>query len=208
MVSETDIVNVALRFLGADSISALTDSSKRAVVMNDLYEETRDDLLAGHNWSFATKRQKLARLSTTPTFEFDYAYTLPSDWLRTVSAHDNDGGYGTIEYREEEVDDTGVLCSDAEDVYLRYVYRCVNANRMHSGFRRALAAALARDAAGAIPNSNTKGEANERRAKDYLAKAKSADALGSSPERRPRGSWADSRHGRFGTANVWPANTA
>ena len=46
---------------------------------------TREELLRGHDWNFARGRQKLARLTAAPTYEFDHAYQLPTDWLATLS---------------------------------------------------------------------------------------------------------------------------
>ena len=98
MPAVTDIVNKSLRMIGATRITSLTDGSTNANAANDIYTEVRDELLRSHPWNFATKRAKLAQSATTPTFEFDYAYPLPSDWIRTVSVHDNDPRYGTLFY--------------------------------------------------------------------------------------------------------------
>lgn len=193
-VSETDIVNAALRLIAGQRITSLTDGSKNANVANDLYEITRDDLLRSHNWNFATKRTTLARSSTTPTSEFDYGYVLPADWLRTVSVHDNDAGVGTISYREEELSGAGVILSSAETLYIRYVYRVIDPNRLSADFVSALEAALARDMAPGVANASAgRIDQLERRARQALGKAKSSDALGSMPEQRPVGSWVSSR---------------
>jgi hypothetical protein len=143
MASSTDIVNEALRLLKAERITSLTDGSNNANKANDIYEEVRDTLLRGHNWNFATKRQKLALSATAPTFEFDNAFPLPSDWIRTISVHDNDAGSGTVLYREEEVAGQGAIVTSADELWIRYVYRVTDPNRMASDFRTALAYAIA-----------------------------------------------------------------
>ena len=56
MPAETDIVNVALRKIGATAITALDDGSTNANIAQDLYDEIRDSLLRSHPWNFATKR--------------------------------------------------------------------------------------------------------------------------------------------------------
>lgn len=54
--TEVDIVNIALVSVGEPKITALTDSSARAVAANQLYEPERDGLLEDHLWNFATRR--------------------------------------------------------------------------------------------------------------------------------------------------------
>lgn len=196
MPSETDVVNVSLRLIGATPIVSLDDGSVMANTADDLYSETRDDLLRTHPWNFATKRVELARSSTDPTFEFDYAYTIPVDWLRTISVHDNDAGHGTILFREEQVAGQRTIVTSSEEVWLRYVARVTDPNLMAADFRRLLAVSLARDLAIPIVSSNTLRDQFTEEAKRTLARARSADAMGGFPELRPRGSWATARRGR------------
>ena len=195
MPSETDVVNVALRLIGQTSIVSLSDGSDTANMADDIYEEVRDDLLRSHNWNFATKRVQLAQSSTDPDFEFDHAYVLPSDWLRTISAHDNDAGHGTVLYRMEQVGSQLVLVCSSDALYLRYVAGVTDPNLMSADFRRAFAESLARDLAIPVASSNTMQEQYAAAALRTLARARSSDSMGSFPEFRPRGSWASSRGG-------------
>ena len=202
MASDTDIANQAMRLLKANRITSLTDGSNNANAAIDVFTEVRDDLLRAHNWNFATRRQKLAKSSTAPTFEFDNAYPLPADWLRTVSVHGNDAGAGTLLYREEEVDNQGVIVTSSDELWIRYVYRVTDPNRMAADFRSALAFALALAIPGVSNLSSAREEGLETRAERRLRKAKHSDASGSMPERRPLGSWVTSRSGFPGRA--WP----
>ncbi len=194
MPSKVDIANVALRFVGATRITSFGEGTASANVVNDIYDETRLQLLT-YPWNFATSRVELARSATAPAFEFNYAYTLPSDWLHTVSLHDNDNGVGTIHHRGEQVNGQHVILADQENVWIRYIKNEVDANLMTPTFRRALALALARDISVALTNSNTLTSELAKKAKEALGAARSNDAMNSSPERRPRGSWANSRAG-------------
>ena len=195
MPGVTDVVNKSLRLIGASPITSLTDGSTSANAADDIYTEVRDELLRSHPWNFATKRQQLARSATAPGFEFDYAYPLPSDWLRTISVHDNDAGHGTLLFREEIVGAQRSIVASADAVYLRYVYQMTDPNLMAADFRAALAAALARDMAITLTSSSALEERMTIKADRLLARARSADALGAFPELRPRGSWAGSRGG-------------
>lgn len=195
MPSETDVVNKALRLIGQSPITSLDDGSDVANVVDDIYTEVRDDLLRSHPWNFATKRVQLARSATDPAFEFDHAYVLPADWIRTISVHDNDAGHGTVLFRMEQVNGQRVFVSSSDAIYLRYVARVTDPNLMSADFRRALAVSLARDLAVPIASSNTLQQTYEASALRSMARARSADGMGSFPELRPRGSWASSRGG-------------
>lgn len=195
MATEVGVANAALRRLGANIIASFTEGTKSANCATEFYEETRDGLLRVHNWNFATKRVKLAQLATAPVFGYDHSYALPADWIRTVSVHDNDAGVGIIEFKEENQDGQNVLVTSSDDVYLRYVARVEDPNMMPPDFRKALSRELASAMALDLTKSNTIKEQCEKESEVLVRRAKSADALGSSPERRPSGSWAGSRGG-------------
>lgn len=196
MPGETDVANVALQLAGATPIISFTDGSTSANTVDDIYTEVRDDLLRQHPWNFATKRTKLAQSATAPTFEFDHAYALPSDWLRTVSVHDNDAGHGTILFRMEQNAGQLSIITSSDEVWLRYISIVTDPNIMSADFRRALAVSLARDLAVKLESSNTLQDQLASQAIRTVNRARSSDALGAFPELRPRGSWASSRGGR------------
>lgn len=193
MTSDIDVINVALRRVGANRITSLSEDDASAVVANDLFSEVLDDLLRQHAWNFATKRAKLAQLSETPTFEFDHGYSIPADWIRTISVHPNSAGAGTMLYREEQLGDKRVILTSADDVYLRYIARVEDPNLWPPDFRNAMSMTLARDFAIPLGNSNTMHVSFDRLSRSAIARARSSDAMGSSPERRPRGSWVTRR---------------
>src|SRR3546814_16413229 len=53
------------------------------------------------SWNFATARAKLARADTAPAFGPAYAYALPADWIRCVTAQDSADGGVLLAYRIE-----------------------------------------------------------------------------------------------------------
>lgn len=197
-VTDVTICNYALRLVGGTKITAL-GTGTNGERCQDLYADLRDDLLRAHTWNFATRYAKLTRNATAPTHSFDYAYDLPSDWLRTISCHDNDAGLGTIDFEEIEVDSTGVIAASVEDVWVRYIYQCTTTARFSADFTMAFQLALARDLAVPVANSNTRHDKLEQRAAKQLRMAKSSDGMGQPPQRRPVGTWAGSRQ-------IWPSN--
>ncbi len=193
--STTDLVNAALLQIGGKRITDMDDGSKEANTARDLFPLVRDALMRASNWNFGIRRVKLARLSTPPAFGFDYAYGLPPDWVRTTSVHDNDGGFGTVAYAEEIQDSQNVILASAENVYLRYVSIVDDPNRWAADFRMAFVDALSRIMAIPVSDSNTLRQVIDDAVKSAVRGAKSTDAMNSTPQRRPRGTWADSRGG-------------
>lgn len=186
MADVTRICNSALAKIGAARITGLEEASKNASLCAELYDKCRDDLLRAHSWNFAMARAKLARLSEAPDFGPAHAYALPADWIRCVSAHASPDGRSTLAYRIEG----SSLLSDADDVYLRYVRRVEDANRMTADFREALACLLARELAVPIAQSNSLEEKLEARFRTRLRRARTTDGLEDTSEPMPLGAWA------------------
>ena len=92
-----------------------------------------------------------------------------------------------------------MLLSDSATVYLRYVAQITDPTFYPSDFVVALSIELAKRLALAIPNSNTIKADLEEEVKKLIIGARSNDAMGSSPEKRPPGSWVSARFG-------WPSN--
>ena len=81
MATEVSICANALRRLGDDPITSLTDDTERARLCNAFYAPARDLVLRAHPWNFAITRATLAQLSDTPAFEYSYQYALPTSPL-------------------------------------------------------------------------------------------------------------------------------
>lgn len=195
MSSETDVANVALRLIGQTTITSRTDGSPNGNIIDDIFDDIRDDLLRYSPWNFATKRVELSKSSTTPAFEFDFAFPLPADWIRTMTVHNNDAGYGTLLHRMELINNQRSIVASSDQIFLRYVYREKDPNVWSSDFRRCVSLAIGRDLAVPVASSNKLQEQLNKQFNRTMARARSSDAIGASPELRPRGSWANSRGG-------------
>lgn len=204
MASEIDIVNSALRKIGADTITSFDEGTNNANVADDQYPNLRDYILRSHTWNFATKLKKLARSATVPAFEWDHQYPLPSDWLRVVTIADNDAGHGTVRYEIGYDDDDGnVIFADVDELWMRYIARITDTNRMSADFREALSYALASEFAISIVNSNTLHDRMVDRFKRVLRRARSADGMEDYPKEFPLSSWAGVRHSWVNTPFGW-----
>ena len=78
MPSVVDIANQALNIIGANTISALDENSKPAVVINQRYDSIRDSVFREHPWNCLMARSTLARDTAAPDFGYTYQYTLPT----------------------------------------------------------------------------------------------------------------------------------
>ena len=196
MASDVGIVNTALQLIKhSKQITSLTSGTKEANAAEVVYDETRDLVLDMHNWNFATRRQKLGRLSgsgDTPVFEFEYSYQLPSDYIRAVSIHDNSDGRGRLVYRLE----ADRVVTDAEDVYMVYIARITDPNAMPPTFRRALSKLIGSQLATALAQSTRLQQMLYEQFIDQdLPTAKSVDSIQDFPVDLPESDWITARYG-------------
>ncbi len=90
MASFVEIGSNALRLLGDDPITSLTEDSERARLVNAIYEEVRNEVTRAAMWNCAKDRQVLASLATTPAFGWSYYHQLPSTCLRVIDVLSGD----------------------------------------------------------------------------------------------------------------------
>ena len=116
MATKVSICSNALLLLGAKTINSLSEDSDRASIAANLYESQRDEALRSHPWNCAVKRVILAPDSAAPAFDYGAQFTLPGDWLRTVS----------VGYEGDEVDykhEAGKILANGTVLPLRYIFR-------------------------------------------------------------------------------------
>jgi len=196
MATEAGICNSALSKLGNNRINSLTEGTPAANLCLEQYGKLRDHLLRSHDWNFAASRVKLAQLSSTPAFGYDYQYALPSDWMRTISVHPGDRPMGQItDYVTESTEAEGrVLRTGYRDAYLRYVRKVEDPNVMDPAFREVLAWRLAMELAVPLAKSGALRDRMAAGFEDALAIAKSIDGQDDPPQALPDGSWVIGRH--------------
>lgn len=117
-LSAIELCARALIKLGAAPITAFTEPTAEAEVARNLYAPIRDALLSAHPWSFATAQASLPRLVGEPVADFAFAYQLPPDFLRALSAGAGPTSRGLV-YRIV----TNRLHTDAEEAVLNYIFR-------------------------------------------------------------------------------------
>jgi len=80
MASKVTIANLALAGeLSKDQITALTDNTKAAKLVNLMFDDVAKEVMTLGSWSSATSRQTLAQDATAPDWQYLYRYTLPTN---------------------------------------------------------------------------------------------------------------------------------
>ena len=173
MATEVSICSNALRKLGDDPITSLTDNTERARLCNGLYEPARDAILRSHPWNFAITRTSLARLSNTPAYGFSYQYALPTDpyCLRVLEME-----YQDYIFKVEHLAGTGrVLLTDESTAKILYIGKIIDTAQFDSLFVDTLTAKLALDLAYPITNSVKVQENMFNMLQQKLSEARSVD---------------------------------
>ena len=151
MASFVEITSNALRLLGDDPITSLTEDSERARLVNALYEEVRDEVTRAAMWDCAKDRQVLASLATTPAFGWSFYHQLPSTCLRVVDVLSGD-------IRVEHELEGRKLMTDESSVNLIFLKKITDPNDMDSLFIGAYTAKLAAELAEPITGSRSLAE--------------------------------------------------
>ena len=174
MASVVDIANSALNLLGASTISAFTDDSKNARLINQRYEPVRNRVFRSHAWNCLHKRVQLAQNSTAPVVEYSHAYALPSDCLRVLKIHNGttDSIASSIDYKLEGRN----IVTDEGTVFIIYIALDTDPNNYDTYLQESISHQLAADLAYAVTNNATLAEKYMTRADERLREARFIDA--------------------------------
>lgn len=195
MASVVEICNSALNMLGANNITALTEDSKNARLLNQRYESVRDSVFRSHTWNCLIKRVQLASDSDAPTHEYKYQYTLPADCLRVLktggyhngSSSDLDSGQiFKIEGRK--------LLTDETSIYLIYVSKNTDPNEYDTLLIETIAARLASELCYAITASTSLAGQMYELYNQKLREARFVDATEGTPDNIDSSSFINSRY--------------
>jgi hypothetical protein len=159
----------ALLKTGCRSITSFDDGTAEAEVAGNLYESVRDALLSAYPWRFATAQATLPRLEAVPVADYAYAYQLPADFLRAMSAG---AGRGRgLDYRIHE----RRLHANASEVVLTYIFRPLE-TEFPPFFDQVLIARLAAEFCIPLTDSTSRSEALSRVAESEFRQARTIDA--------------------------------
>jgi len=170
-----DLCSRALIKIGAKSIASFNENCAEAKVSEQLYTPTVEGILSSYPWRFATAQKQLARLNQSPAGDFKYAYALPNDFLRAISAGPVGIGKGLI-YRIIGTQ----LHTDSESVLLTYLFK-PDEGDFPPFFAHMLISVLAAEFCLPLTESTARTEHLHKMATQNLNNAKHIDAQQSVP---------------------------
>ncbi|BCX16940.1 MAG: hypothetical protein KatS3mg117_0622 [Geminicoccaceae bacterium] len=176
---QTDVTlcATALAKLGARPITSFDEPTAEAETAARLYPVVRDATLMAHPWTFTLAQAWLERDPEPPAGDFSFAFRLPPDILRTLSAGSGGSGRGLV-YRVFG----GRLHADAASVLLTYQRRPSEAE-FPAYFVPVLVARLAAEFCLPITENAVRAEVLTRLANAELKLAKLVDSQQSTPQR-------------------------
>lgn len=192
MASEIEIANRGLQKIGQNPITSFLDNTETGRMVKRSFKLIRDAELGSNFWSFAKKRVILAPLATTPAFEWEHEYQLPSDHLQTFQVFFDTsplvfGDPSLVVNRTDpgkifEEEDNKILTNEDTQIKLIYIARVTDTNKYHPTFVEAFAARLGAEFNEQITQSNTKRQMIEADYQRAIKKARQMNAISRRPD--------------------------
>ncbi|MBZ9807697.1 hypothetical protein [Mesorhizobium sp. ESP-6-2] len=201
MADRLAIYRGALQLLGnAAGLSSLTEVSAARNALDSAWQDAGDYMLTQGLWNFSIRAVELSNdEDVAPLFGLTYAFSKPTDWVRTASIS-SDGTF--VESYENYEDETGYWYANIDPLYVRYVsdddeYGW-NVAAWRQPFAKTMEAFLAFQCG--LPISSDRGNRNDLYGiyEKRLKNAKTLDAVDERVQFSPRGRLVRSRLRSFG----------
>lgn len=194
--TRTTITNLALRELTASRIEDFDDDQAEAIIARDVWDQAVGKTLERHEWQFAMKGVELARSAVVPAVRYAYAYTLPGDFVRLGAVAANSNMAPVLDQEDGFVVRDDGLWSNAERVFIEYVYNAPAIGTWPHRFVDVLVADLASVMASPL-KSTAERERLEQLADKRLRIGRAIDSAQQQVGRRPAGSWRSAARGSW-----------
>lgn len=187
-ITSVQICNIALTRIGAARISSLSDSSENAIISNLYYDLIYETVLKSYPWECSTYRTSLSQLSSTPLYEYNYAYQLPVSpkCLRVFET------YPETDYKIEN----GKLLCNLDSVYIKYAARISEAE-LSSHVALVIAARLAIALSNRIAQDIALKNQLWQEYQMLLRQAKDLDGVSSRPDEKGEFDWIEAGWGDY-----------
>jgi hypothetical protein len=179
MASRLEVYQGALRLLGPHQLASLSEVRPERLKLDEIWTGAVQYMLEQGMWNFAIRTVELANdENEDPLFGYDYVFSRPDDYVRTVAISDDPTFRATFERYEDEQDRWYANC---QPLYVRYVSNDeaygFNVGAWRQAFSKAIEAYLAFESG--LPISGDRGNRNDMLGlfKERLAKAKTLDAV-------------------------------
>ena len=206
MLTETDVANLALARVGLDPIVNIAENTDRAKMVRPVWPVVLKTFLAAHDWSFAKRETRPARLAI-PSGEpmpYRFAYAFPDDLVklravRLASAarlfgmarpSRRDAVYEVMRY---DADRKQAIFTDAEDAVVEYTSRAAPLDDYSPDAIDALACKLAVEICLNLENATARAREMIQRHEVAFAAAKLNDVPKMEPRRMNGFEYSDIR---------------
>jgi hypothetical protein len=155
--TRVDISNQALKNLGETKpITSLTEDTAAARLCNRYYDVALQSMLESFPWPFATETKKLTANATNARsgIDWQYAYTLPVNFLSVVTIGPDVAGANVIGEADFDIEGSVLYCN-LDDIVLRYTVKAPDPSKYSQHFTNALAAKLAAEIAPGLMQGET-----------------------------------------------------
>lgn len=186
-LSKVAIANGALQKLGAARISSLTQDHPNARSINAAYDRIRRRLIRQYAWSFAIRRDSIAKDAAQTLWGEKNRYTLPNDYLRLL--RDDETGI----FKDWRIEGLFIVTADASPLEIRYVADIDDPNLYDSLFADALSTALAYECCEEITQSTSRKESIREDQRALINEAKRIGAIEKEADEAPEDDWIAAR---------------
>lgn len=173
--TDVSICSNALLMLGAQPINDLSEDNDRARLASNLFEPVRNYVLRRHPWNCAVKRVALAPDTEVPAFDWSYQFTLPSDYMRTLSVGESGNE------ADFKIESGKLLCED-NPCLLRYIWRNDNPGTWDDMLVWGMTVSMKAVMAYPITQSASLEQLVEDALRDVLRQARAVDGQDDTPE--------------------------
>lgn len=178
MVSQVDIVNLALIEVGSIRIADPDEEGKGPENVKIVFPMMRDAVLRAHPWNFAMARKQVPAKIEAPPFGFRYKYDLPST-PHCLRVH-RIGEFGDrIPF---QVEGREILTDAPAPINLRYIGQVTDLSRFDALFTVALGARIGATIAKSIDDSGSLARDLWELYVAKLREARNTDAQEGTPE--------------------------
>ncbi len=201
--TKTDIINLAYARIGEKAVTEAQIAANTIVLAqrgNLHYEQTRDALLRSHWWRFASDRAALTA-TADPSFEWDNAFSLPTDFLRFKSFYEDNNTFTDTMPRSFALEGSNLLTNESA-ANIRYIKQVTDVEAFDSLFIEvfvltvALKMVLATAGAGAAGRLLYR-EIKEELYKEVMPRVRTMDRQETNTLGRMQ-TWVSARLSRFG----------
>lgn len=197
MTSKLVLYNNAIREIGNSRLTALSEVREDRYLLDDIFDSQVALCLEEGQWNFATRAIEIAAEEVAePSFGYDYAFAVPSDWVRTVGlSAEPTFNCPLLDYKPEQ----SYWWASVDPLYVRYVSNHaeygLNYTIWPASFARYVELALALRICPRTTESEAKFERIEVMLRKARANVASIDAMNQPTQFPPAGSWVRSRGG-------------